>query len=156
MQPVTTGVLSAADAGTAADDTEERATTAFAAWEASAQALSHIRLSLEQHDSLYGGHTSPAREQIFAVLERLVQERNLLVFVEFGIDSAIVPQLGVCCARGLFTSAVCYCAACSCPGVGERAGLRCKKVASAGAVVLEGWPAYKRSQCRKMPGGRRC
>jgi hypothetical protein len=49
-------------------------TTAFAAWEASAQALSHIRQRLEQHDSLNGDHTTPARERIFADYSRAQQE----------------------------------------------------------------------------------
>ena len=51
-QPSTTGVLSAADAGRAADEAGQY--TAFAAWQASAQALSHILQRLEQHDSLSG------------------------------------------------------------------------------------------------------
>jgi hypothetical protein len=66
MQPVTTG--------TAADDAEQRVTTAFAAWEASAQALAHIRQRLDQHDSLNGDHTTPARERIFADYSRAQQE----------------------------------------------------------------------------------
>ena len=74
MQPVTTGVILSADTGTAADDAEQRVTTAFAAWEASAQALSHIRQRLEQHDSLNGDHTTPARERIFADYSRAQQE----------------------------------------------------------------------------------
>ena len=74
MQPVTTGVILSADTGTAADDAEQRVTTAFAAWEASAQALAHIRQRLDQHDSLNGDHTTPARERIFADYSRAQQE----------------------------------------------------------------------------------
>ena len=51
-QPSTTGVLSAADAGRAADEAGQY--TAFTVWQASAQALSHILQRLEQHDSLSG------------------------------------------------------------------------------------------------------
>ena len=45
----------------------------FAAWEASAQVLSHIRQRLEQHDSLCGEHTTPARQQIFADYTRALE-----------------------------------------------------------------------------------